>query len=98
MIQIALTALAPIAPILGYVFHAGPMTVFGFGLLGIAVLANWIRISSDQLARHTGSAVGGLLTVGVGSLAELLLGYFVLASGKPEVVRAQIVGSIMATG
>jgi Ca2+:H+ antiporter len=98
MIRFALTAFAPIAPILGYLTNVGPLWIFGFGLIGIAALANWIRISSDQLARRTGPALGGLLTVSVGSLAELLLGYFVLASGKPEVVRAQIVGSIMGTG
>ena len=46
---------------------------------------------------HTGPAVGGLLTVSLGSVAELLLALFVLIRGETEVVRAQITGSIMGT-
>jgi Ca2+:H+ antiporter len=44
-----------------------------------------------------GPAIGSLLTISLGSLAELLLALFVLARGETEVVHAQITGSIMAT-
>ena len=41
--------------------------------------------------------IGGLLNVSFGNIAELTLALFVLASGKPGIVRAQITGSIMGT-
>ena len=60
-------------------------------ILGVGVLADWIRAATEQLAKHTGPAVGGLLTISLGSLAELLLALFVLVRGstcareRPEV-------------
>ena len=41
--------------------------------------------------------MGGLLTISLGSLAELILALFVLAQGEAEVVHAQITGSIIGT-
>lgn len=44
-----------------------------------------------------GPAIGGLLTVSFGSIAELVLALVVLASGETAVVQAQITGSIIGT-
>jgi Ca2+:H+ antiporter len=49
------------------------------------------------LAKHAGPAIGGLLIVSFGSVAELLLALFVLLSGQTAVVQAQITGSIIGT-
>jgi Ca2+:H+ antiporter len=97
VIRIALLALVPLAPLLEYVWGGSALLVFAGGIAGIAVLAEWIRFSTEQLALHLGPAVGSLVTISLGSLAELLLALFVLASGQAEVVHAQITGSIMAT-
>ncbi|WOH61812.1 MULTISPECIES: calcium/proton exchanger [Bradyrhizobium] len=86
-----------LTPMGEYVFHLSPIWIFGSGVFAIAVLAEWIRVATDQLSSHTGPAVGGLLTVSLGSLAELILALFVLARGHVEVVHAQITGSIAAT-
>ncbi|WP_247770255.1 calcium/proton exchanger [Bradyrhizobium sp. 192] len=86
-----------LTPMGEYVFHFTPIWIFGSGVLAIAVLAEWIRVATDQLSSHTGPAIGGLLTVSLGSLAELILALFVLARGHVEVVHAQITGSIAAT-
>ena len=80
-----------------YCFHLSPIWIFISGVAGIAVLAEWIRAATDQLALHTGPAIGSLLTVSLGSLAELVLALFVLALGEIAVVHAQITGSIMGT-
>lgn len=93
----ALLLLIPAAPLMEYILHMQPVWVFAVGLAAIAVVADWIRMATDQLARHTGPAVGGLLSVSLGSLAEMLLAAFVLADGQAEVVRAQITGSIIGT-
>lgn len=97
MIRLGLLPLAAVAPALKYVLGAPPVWVFLTGIIGVAVMADWIRVATDQLARRTGPAVGGLLTVSLGSVAELLLAGFVLASGQAGIVRAQITGSIMGT-
>ncbi len=97
MIRVALLLLVPIAPVLQYLVHAAPLWVFVTGIAGVAVLAEWIRAATEQLALHTGPAVGGLLTVSLGSVAELILALFVLTRGEAAVVHAQITGSIMGT-
>lgn len=61
------------------------------------VLANWTRRATEQIADRAGGAIGGLLNVSFGSIAELVLALFVLTSGQPTVVQAQITGSIIGT-
>jgi len=96
-LPIALLAVVPVAPALAYLTGLPPVWVFVSGALGVAVLADWVRRSTEQLAEHVGPAVGGLLTISFGSLAEVILALFVLAEGRTEVVRAQITGSIIGT-
>ncbi|NPD69815.1 calcium/proton exchanger (plasmid) [Lichenicola cladoniae] len=97
MIRLGLLLVVPIAPLLQYMFHASPIWVFLAGILGVAVLADWIRAATEQLAGHTGPAIGGLLTVSLGSVAELMIALFVLMRGEADVVHAQITGSILGT-
>lgn len=97
LVRILLLALVAIGPALEYLFHAPEIWVFAASAAGIGVLAEWIRFSTEQLAQRLGPAVGSLLTVSLGSVAELLLALFVLASGKTDVVHGQITGSIMGT-
>ncbi|NPD70217.1 calcium/proton exchanger [Lichenicola cladoniae] len=97
MIRLGLLLLVPVAPLLHYLFHVSPIWVFLAGILAVAVLADWIRAATEQLAGHTGPAVGGLLTISLGSVAELLLALFVLMQGEADVVHAQITGSILGT-
>src|SRR4029078_11554032 len=63
----------------------------------VGVLAEWMRRATEQVAKHAGPAIGGLLMVSFGSIAELLLALFVLAKGETAVVQAQITGSIIGT-
>jgi Ca2+:H+ antiporter len=97
MTRLVLLLLVPIAPALEYLLGASPFWVFVSGVVGIGVTAEWIRAATEQLALRTGPTVGGLLTVSLGSLAELVLAAFVLARGEPDIVKAQITGSIIAT-
>lgn len=90
-------AAVPLALALRYAFDASALAVFATGGIAIAVLAEWMRRATEQVAAHAGPAIGGLLTVSFGSAAELILALFVIASGELEVVRAQITGSIIAT-
>ncbi len=96
-IRLALLATVPVALALHYLLGVAPIWIFVTGIVGVGVLADRIREATEQLAKHTGPAVGGLLTISLGSLAELLLALFVLSRGEQAVVRAQITGSIIGT-
>ncbi|MEO8362004.1 MAG: calcium/proton exchanger, partial [Vicinamibacteria bacterium] len=81
----------------GAAYLAGPDSLWTFtaATLGVIPLAEWIRRATEHLARRAGPAIGGLLNVSFGNTAELVLAMFVLAAGKPDVVKAQITGSII---
>lgn len=89
--------IVPLSLGLKYLVDASPLWIFIAGAAAIAVLAEYIRRATDQLAERVGPAIGGLLTVSFGSVAELVLGLFVLLGGKTAVVQAQITGSIIGT-
>ena len=63
------------------------LSVFIVSTLAIVPLAEWIRRATEQLAARAGSAVGGLLNVTFGNIAELILALFVLMAGHAEVVK-----------
>jgi Ca2+:H+ antiporter len=96
VLLVGLLILVPISLTLKY-FDFSPLWIFLTASGAVGVLAEWIRRATEQLARHAGPAVGGLLIVSFGSIAELLLALFVLASGETAVVQAQITGSIIGT-
>ncbi len=96
-LPLILLVVVPVAPVLHYIVRVPEIAVFLAGAVAIAVLADWMRRATEQVAEHVGSAIGGLLNVSFGSLAELILALFVLSSGEAQVVRAQLTGSIIGT-
>lgn len=90
-----LLLLVPISLLLEYVVHAGPVWIFATATLAIVPLADLIRQSTVQLAQRAGPAIGGLLNVTFGNVAELVLAIFVLMAGRGSVVKAQLTGSII---
>ena len=97
MLSYLLLLFIPASLVLRFVFDAGPLLVFATSAIAVAVLADWVRQATEQLAERAGSTVGGLLNISFGSIAELVLALFVLASGQVAVVQAQITGSIIGT-
>lgn len=95
--MIAALLLTPLSLALAYWFHAAPLWVFIAAGAAIIPLADGIRRATDQIAKVAGPAVGGLLTVSFGNAAELILALFVLEQGSQDVVKGQIVGSLIAT-
>lgn len=93
-----LLVLVPVSMVLGYVLHVGPLWVFATAVLAIVPLAEWVRRGTEQMAAIAGSAIGGLLNVTFGNVAELVLALFVLMAGHPQVVKAQITGAIIGNG
>jgi len=92
-----LLLLVPVSLLLVWM-QAGAVWVFLAAAAATAVLADRVREATEHLAAHVGGAVGSLLNVSFGSIAELLLALFVLADGQAAVVQAQVTGSIIGTG
>lgn len=88
----------PVSLALEYLVHAPPLAVFLGGIVAIFPLAEWIRRATEHMAETFGSAIGGLLNVTFGNLAEMLLAIFVLLDGHTDVVKGQITGSILGNG
>jgi Ca2+:H+ antiporter len=58
-------------------------------------LAGLMGRGTEQLTRHVGPGVGGLLTSSFGNAAELILGFIALREGHVSVVKASLTGSII---
>jgi len=95
--EYALLLFVPLSPALHYLVDAPPIWIFITAAAAIAVLADWVRKATEQLAERAGSTIGGLLNVTFGNTAELVLALFVLSRAQTTVVQAQITGSIIGT-
>jgi Ca2+:H+ antiporter len=93
----ALLLFVPLSLALRYFVDAPPTWVFLTSIVAIAVLADWIRRATEQLAERAGTTIGGLLNVSFGNTAELVLALFILSRAQIRVVQAQITGSIIGT-
>ncbi len=69
--------------------------VFALSAVSMIPLAYLLSEATENLAARTGPALGALLGVTFGNAGELLIGYFALRKGLPEVVKASITGSIL---
>lgn len=76
--------------------RAPALWVFIASAAAIVPLAEWIRRATEQVASHAGYMIGGLLNVTFSNSAELILASFILTTGKTQVVKATITGSIIS--
>ena len=89
---VAFTVIAGISKVIG------PRTVATFliAAVALAALAALVGQSIEQVGERLGPGPTGLLQSALGNLPELLVGIFALRAGLVEVVRAALVGSILA--
>lgn len=90
-----LLLLVPASAASAYLTSPSSISTFVLATLAVIPLAEWIRRATEHLAERAGPAIGGLLNVSFGNTAELVLALFVLAAGKPDVVKAQLTGAII---
>lgn len=69
--------------------------IFLCACLAILPLAGWLGKGTENLACHTGEAVGGLLNATFGNAAELIIAIAAMRSGLYDVVKASLTGSII---
>jgi Ca2+:H+ antiporter len=94
-IVIAAIALSVLA---GVAAAAAPRNVVTFAISGVALaaLAALVGQSIEQVGERVGPGATGLLQSALGNLPELFVGIFALRAGLVGVVRAALVGSILA--
>jgi Ca2+:H+ antiporter len=90
-----LLVLLPVAVVLDRSGAAAPL-VFLVAALVIVPLAALIVHSTEEVAVYTGPAVGGLLNATFGNLPELIIAVVALRAGLVEMVRASLIGAILA--
>lgn len=94
---IALVAIAAtLAAFLLQLAGAGGVAVFGASAVGLAGLAAMVGEGTEQLSQRLGPKATGVLQSGLGNLPEFFIGIFALRAGLLDVVRAALVGSILA--
>ncbi|MBQ0820943.1 calcium/proton exchanger [Microvirga sp. HBU67558] len=91
-----LLVLAPVAVILDHAGIAPAGVVFFCAALAIVPFAKLIVQGTEQVAVHTGATIGGLLNATFGNLPELIIAMAALRAGLLEMVRASIVGALLA--
>ena len=90
-------ALTPIVLVARYALHANGAVVFVLASAALTPLAFLIGEATENLAEHTGPGVGGFVNASFGNAPELIIGLFAIRNALPDVVRATIAGSVVAT-
>jgi Ca2+:H+ antiporter len=86
----------PVSVILDRSERVSPAMVFFAAALAIVPAARLIVEGTEHIAARTGPAIGGLLNATFGNLPELIIATVALRSGLLEMVRASIIGAILA--
>jgi Ca2+:H+ antiporter len=76
--------------------HASPPVLFFCAALALIPIAWSIVQATEQIASRTGDAVGGLLNATFGNAPELIIGLVALRAGLLDMVRASLIGAILA--
>jgi Ca2+:H+ antiporter len=90
-----LLAFIPISLTLEYAHVPAPVLFFS-AALAILPIARLIVLATEQLATRTGDAIGGLLNATFGNAPELIIALVALKAGFYDMVRASIIGAILA--
>lgn len=90
-----LLAGAPAAWLLEHNGAEAPL-VFLAAALALVPLAHAIVEATEGIAEFTGPALGGLLNATFGNLPELIISFVALRAGLNEMVRASLIGAILA--
>lgn len=86
----------PITVVLEHAGSVPPPMIFFCAALAIVPIAALIVQSTEQLATRTGDAVGGLLNATFGNTPELIISLVALKAGYVDMVRASIIGGMLA--
>ncbi len=86
-------------PVTLFMEHALPdksVLIFLCAAFSIIPIASLIVQATEQIALRTGDAIGGLLNATFGNAPELIICFVALRAGLTDMVRASLVGAILA--
>lgn len=86
----------PITVALEHLAHVSAPVLFFMAAVAIVPIAAQIVGATEQLSHRTGDAVGGLLNATFGNAPELIIAFVALKAGLLEMVRASLIGAILA--
>lgn len=86
----------PITVALEHLAHVSAPVLFFMAAVAIVPIAAQIVGATEQLAHRTGDAIGGLLNATFGNAPELIIAFVALKAGLLEMVRASLIGAILA--
>jgi len=86
----------PITVALEHLAHVSAPVLFFMAAVAIVPIAAQIVGATEQLSHRTGDAIGGLLNATFGNAPELIIAFVALKAGLLEMVRASLVGAILA--
>ncbi len=89
-----LLGLVPVAVLLWFL-HAPLLVLFAATGLAILPLAYVMGISTEELGKHMGPGLGGLLNASFGNATEIIIAIAALRAGLIRLVQASITGSII---
>jgi Ca2+:H+ antiporter len=87
---------APLAVVLDSIEGVPAPAVFFCAAVAIVPLAKLIVEGTEVIAGYTGPALGGLLNATFGNLPELIIAVVALRAGLVEMVRAALIGALLA--
>lgn len=91
-----LLVFVPVSVVLEHIVGIPAPLIFFSAALAILPAAALIVRSTEQIASRTGDAVGGLLNATFGNAPELIISLVALNAGYLGMVRAALVGAILA--
>jgi len=74
---------------------APDVLLFFLSAVGVIPLAALVGKSTEELAYHVGSALGGLMNATFGNVPELIIGALALRDGLVTLAQASIIGSVI---
>jgi Ca2+:H+ antiporter len=86
----------PIAVVLEHAWPQAYTWIFFAASLAIIPIAGLIVHATEHIASRTGDAVGGLLNATFGNAPELIIAVVALKAGLFDMVRASLIGAILA--
>jgi Ca2+:H+ antiporter len=95
-IMIAVTVISGVAAGALHYAHANSVVAFVIAAIALAALASLVGRSVEALGDRLGPSATGVLQSALGNLPELFVILFALKAGLFDVVKATLVGSILA--
>src|SRR6476646_2546414 len=86
----------PLTVGLEHLAHVRAPVLFFMAAVAIIPIAAQIVGATEQIASRTGDAIGGLLNATFGNAPELIIALVALRAGMLDMVRASIIGAILA--